>query len=450
MAKIIFKSNYIKGGTRPVHLSNLVNYIATREGVAFVNANLTAPASAKQQVLTEKLLKEFPQAQTLLEYQVYQHDPTIQNAQAFISLAVEQNFDSIAKKRNYVDYISNRPNTEKRKHHGLFTSGDAPIILSKVAEEVANHKGNVWTPIISLTREDAVNTGLDNAESWQNTLSKLMPQIAEQYKIKLDNLRWYGSFHNQEHHPHVHLVLYSVRETEGFLTPSGIEHIKSALLAEIFHSQVQALYMEQTTQRTNLKKECQKVFAEIKNDSSNPMIQNLIFKLHEKLHHTSGKKQYGYLQEPVKKLVDCIVDELAKLPSVKKSYDSWYALKNTIYNNYANQTPDPLPLSRQKEFKSIKNMIVEEVINLDLIMRSEIREDSHETPRENQTIGHADDVNQSINLCVSRLLKSLSNLFVDSLPQDSTSHSQTIDSKLFQILSEKKQAQGQKFSGHSM
>ena len=450
MAKIIFKSSYIKGGKSASHLSNLVNYIATRDGVEIAPTNLTASATNHQQLLIRKLIKEYPQSKSLIEFTEYKADQTIQNASEFISVAIDQNLNSIAKKKNYVDYISNRPNTEIISTHGLFTSGNDKIILSKVADEVANHKGNIWTPIISLIREDAINTGFDNAESWKNAISKLIPKFAEQYKIKLDNLRWYGSFHNEGHHPHIHMVLYSINENEGFLNEKGIENMKSALVSEIFQGDMIPIYAEQTARRNQLKKECKKVFAEIKNATDNPALQELIFRLHQKLQHTTGKKQYGYLQEPLKKLIDSIVDELAEIPSVKESYDLWYEMKNTIYHNYSENIPKSIPLSKQKEFKSIKNMILDEVLNLDLAMVSQISDESKETPTEKLKFNSNEYVNTNINLCISRLLTSLAKLFDDSLPQDSTSHSQKIDSKLFQKLREKKQVQGQKFIGHTM
>ena len=450
MAKIIFKSSYIKGGKSASHLSNLVNYIATRDGVELAPTNLTAPATVPQQQLIRKLVKEYPQSKHLMEFKDYKADQTVQNARQFIDLAVDQNLDSIAKKKNYVDYISNRPNTEIISKHGLFTSGNDKIVLSKVADEVANHKGNVWTPIISLTREDAINTGFDNVESWKNTISKLIPKFAEQYKIKLDNLRWYGSFHNEGHHPHIHMIIYSTNENEGFLTQKGIENMKSELSSEIFQSEMVPIYAQQTARRNQLKTECKKVFAEIKNATNNPALQQLVLNLHQKLQHASGKKQYGYLQEPLKKLVDSIVDKLAKIPSVKESYDLWYELKNTIHHNYSENIPEPLPLSKQKEFKSIKNMILEEVLALELVIGAELASVAQESTSENEIFTSDNYANEGIGLCVSRLLTSLGKLFDDSLPRDSTSHSQKIDSKLFQKLREKKLAQGQKFSGHTM
>ena len=104
-------------------------------------------------------------------------------------------------------YIAKRPRAERRGAHGLFTDADIPINLSKVAEEVANHDGNVWTHIISLRREDAARLGYDNAYAWRNLLRSQAENIAENMKIPLTDLRWYAAYHDESYHPHVHMVV---------------------------------------------------------------------------------------------------------------------------------------------------------------------------------------------------------------------------------------------------
>ena len=151
MAQLIFKCPYLKGGgANATHLKHITNYISTREGVEFLTAeNGNLPATKKQQDFIVTLTKEFPNSKTLFEYEDYLQNKTIENASDFISMALEYNIDKVAKKENYVDYIANRPMVEKLSTHGLFTAGDDKIVLSKVANEVANHEGNVWLPIIA-------------------------------------------------------------------------------------------------------------------------------------------------------------------------------------------------------------------------------------------------------------------------------------------------------------
>jgi hypothetical protein len=226
MPRIVLKCPYLKGGTdkEASHLANLVTYMATRNGVeklTFENRNL--PSTEKQENLIKQIVKEFPGTKNLFEYEDYLSDKTIENASEFISIALEQNLDKIGQRKNYVDYIANRPRVERIGSHGLFTGGDDEIVLSKIADQVANHAGNVWMPIISLRREDAVNTGFDKAEAWHNMLSYYAPEIAESMKIPIENFRWYAAFHNESHHPHIHMICYSVNTDDGFLTKKGIE-----------------------------------------------------------------------------------------------------------------------------------------------------------------------------------------------------------------------------------
>ena len=389
MPRLIIKNSYLKGGGRNApHRSHLVKYIATRDGVQFLYQNPHDIATAKQKSLIKNILLDFPNAKNSFEYEDYRKNPSIENASEFITVALEQNLDRIGKRENYVGYIAKRPNVEKINTHGLFTNGDEKIILSKVAEEIANHEGNIWTPIISLRREDAIETGYDNVERWKNMLESYIPTVAESMKIPIDKFRWYAAFHNESHHPHIHMICYSTDTRYGYLTRQGIDKIKSGMMKEIFKEQLFRIYELQTDARNKLKSESEKVFQDLKNqiansDYSNPKLEDLIAKLNQKLKVATGKKQYGYLQPKVKALVDEIANELAKEPSIKSAYELWCELQNEIYRSYQDTMPDPIPLSQQKEFKSIKNMIIREVMSLDTVQ--EFAEEEYIEDTEPQT-----------------------------------------------------------------
>ncbi|MSU03160.1 MobP3 family relaxase [Tissierella pigra] len=371
MPRLILKCPYLKGGSdkTSAHLENLVNYIATRDGVEKINIeNRNFSSTTKQGELILQLVKEFPNTKNLFEYEDYIENPSLENASEFISIAIEENFDEIGKRKNYVDYIANRPRVEKMGKHGLFTGGDDSLVLSKIADEVANHEGNVWTPIISLRREDATRLGFDNAESWHNMLSYYSIDIAESLKIKPENFQWYAAFHNEGHHPHVHMVCYSTDPKEGYLTKKGIEKMKSGFVKNIFGEELKEIYIEQSKRRDELKQESREVLlqliSEMKNDTyRNSKVEKLFIEFAERLKFSKGKKQYGYLQLKLKAMVDEIVDELAKDERISKAYGLWYEMRNEVLNSYMNNLPESLPLSQQKEFKSIKNMIIKEADN---------------------------------------------------------------------------------------
>ncbi len=372
MPRLILKCPYLKGGSEntTAHLKNLVNYIGTRDGVERIRVeDKNLSSTIKQEEFIVQIIKEFPSTKNLFEYEDYIGNPTIENASEFIGIAIEQNVDKIGKRKNYVDYIANRPRVEKMGKHGLFTGGDDSLVLSRIADEVANHKGNIWTPIISLRREDATRLGYDNAESWHNMLSYYAIDIAESLKIKPENFMWYAAFHNEGHHPHVHMICYSTDPKEGYLTKKGIEKMKSGFVKNIFGQELEGIYIEQSKRRDELKQESREVLMQLISEMKNGIVRNnkieeKLIKLAERLRFTKGKRQYGYLQPQLKGMVDDIVDELAKDERVEKAYRLWYEMRNEILHSYMDNLPEPIPLSEQKEFKSIKNMIIKEADNL--------------------------------------------------------------------------------------
>ena len=367
MPKIIFKCRYLKNGA---HAANLVEYMATREGVEKLPQRVrNRPATEKQRGLISNLMNQFPDAADLFEYEDYKTHPTVENASEFITAVLEQNMDRLGHQDVYVKYIATRPRVEKSGAHGLFSDTDAPIILSGVADEVAHYEGNVWTPIISLRREDAARLGYDHAAAWMDLLRGKRNLFAEQMKISPENLRWYAAFHNEGHHPHCHMVVYSTDPREGYVTKPAIDKMRSAMAREIFKQDLMQIYPEQTVMRQKTAQQSRAVLNELiaqmeSGTCESKAIENLLVQLAERLQHTSGKKQYGYLKSDVKALVNRIVDELARDGRVAQAYQAWYTLRSEVLHTYADKLPNPLPLSRQKEFKSIRNMVITEALRI--------------------------------------------------------------------------------------
>lgn len=372
MPRLIFKCPHIKGGTSSSasHLGNYVKYMATRDGAERVQWEQDQqPATEQQKKLVAQIVRDFPLSCGMFEYEDYQTSPTQVNASDFITRALEENFDRAAKRKNYIQYIANRPHAQRIGTHGLFTSVDGPLTLSQVAEAVSSHSGTVWLPIISLRREDAARLGYDNAESWRNLLSSYAMEMAQGLKIPWEDFRWYAAFHNESHHPHIHMVCYSADPTKGFLTKQGIADIKSGLAKEIFRNELTELYRQQTQRRDTLNQDAETVMQELlrrmeDGTADNPRMEELMTHLADRLRFTSGKKQYGYLKAPLKAVVDEIVDELTKDPRVAKAYDLWYQMREEVLRTYRNDLPERLPLSQQKEFKRIKNMVIQEAVRL--------------------------------------------------------------------------------------
>lgn len=368
MAKLILYSPYYRA--TDYRMGKYVRYIATREGVELPrNTKLNRPATKKQKDLIENMLKDFPNCNELLEYKDYFDKPTIENANEFITRVLEANVQSESM-GGYVKYMATRPGAEKVAEHGLFSDNGTPIVLTKVEKELNEYEGNVWTHIISLKREDAARLGFDNVKAWQSLLTAKRIEIAKNMNIDPDNFKWYAAFHNESHHPHIHMVAYSTKPTEAYLSKNGIRNIKSCLAKEIFKNDLIQIYKEQTDIRDKLKASSKDIADKLiesimKGNFQNENIERLLFELNDKLKRTTGKKVYGYLKPEVKFIVNQIVDELEKNENIKSLYALWYEQKDKITSNYTSEKLKRIPLSENKEFKSIRNMVIKEALKLD-------------------------------------------------------------------------------------
>ena len=313
------------------------------------------------------LLSDFPEAKRYLEYEDYTANPTVENASELISTIIERNADVIGNRQNFVGYMAMRPGVQKRGSHGLFNEKDEPIILDRVANEIANHKGNVWSHVISLRREDAIRLGYDNSEAWRQLVMRHISDIAKNQKISLCNLKWYAAFHDTTHHPHIHLLVYSENTKEGFLTNEGINKIRSAFANDIFKDDLQSIYQEQTLSRDELKAVSKTEFESVvrkiqQSDFENPQLENLIRKLYSQLQNVKGKKVYGYLPQEVKETVNSIFSELANDDNIRQLYEKWCSLESLKYKTYTQK--ELPPLVDNKVFQPVRNMIIRTVLDM--------------------------------------------------------------------------------------
>ena len=487
MPRIILKCPYIRGGSNKAasHLRHYVNYVATRSGVERIQIEKrNFPATKKQKELVARLVKDFPLSKGMYEYEDYLLKQTRGNASEFISRAVEDNYDKVAKLSNYTQYIAMRPGAEKIETHGLFTASDDRVVLTQVVDAIAHHKGNVWLPIISLRREDASRLGYDNVDQWQSLLRRCAMEIAQELRIPWEQFRWYAAFHNESSHPHIHMVCYSEDGKSGFLTTKGIENIKSTLAKEIFRQELTEVYAEQTLRRNELTRDAgerlKNLIHQMKSgEIENHRLEQLMGELALRLENLSGKKQYGYLKAPLKLLVDEIVDELAKDERVKEAYDLWYAMREEVLRTYSDKLPERLPLSQQKEFKRIKNAVIEEAIRLgkrgtessqDKTAREGTQQDAQaevhidtstmqeqaQGEKEHTTKQRAassrtqqeDSWLQRPVQCATKLLRHMSRIFEENPPPQEHAAAKFTDRKLLQKIQEKKIAQGHKADDH--
>ena len=369
MAKLITKFKYLKPNAR-TSIGGYAKYIATREGVDKIDQSFKlAPSSLKQQQLIKKILTDFPDSKEMLEYEDYLKEPTVGNASEFITRALEDNAYEVRQTKTYADYIATRPRAQRFGTHGLFTNDGVQIKLNEVSDELNNYGGNVWTVIISLRREDAERLGYNVGERWRDMLRTQTAALAENFKIPMEHLKWYAAFHNESHHPHVHLMVYADEGIKPYLSKQGVMNLRSAFANDIFAQELLCVYEKQTEHRDALRLQSREVIAEIvsrinSGTYDNPKLEEMLLQLADRLSKTSGKKQYGYLKDNVKAIVNRIVDELAADERIASLYDLWYGQKEEILLTYTKELPSRIPLVDNPEFKTVKNAVIQEAINI--------------------------------------------------------------------------------------
>ena len=391
LSQLIVTSRYLKSGNQKIKNKrrNYTKYIATRETVEVRDQNTidrNDNATKNQKELIDDLLIDFPEAKRYLEYGDYIADSTVENASELISTIIERNADIIGNRQNFVGYMAMRPGVQKRGSHGLFNEKDEPIILDRVANEIANHKGNVWSHVVSLRREDAIRLGYDNSEVWRDLVKRHISDIAKAQRIPLCNLKWYAAFHDTTHHPHIHLLVYSTNPKQGFLTTKGIDQIRSAFANDVFHDNLQSIYQEQTLSRDELKAVSRTEFESIvrkiqQGGFDDPQLENLVLKLNSQLQKVKGKKVYGYLPPEVKETVNNIFSELAKDENIQQLYEKWCDLERLKCKTYTQKEKELPALTDNKVFQPVRNMIIRTVLDMDnpIVEEPEPTEQSEDT-----------------------------------------------------------------------
>ena len=477
MSRVRFMSPYLKGGKDAAKLSNRARYIATRPGVEVLRGEHgDQPATKKQQAYIQRLLRDFSGAEELLEYEDYRGTPTQKNADAFIRQVQEDFAEPMSRMENYLDYVSHRPGVQLDGEHGLWCAGGKVRNLSQAVREVAEHTGSVWTPVVAIRREDAERLGYNDATSWRELVCACAPELARGYKIPLEHLRWYAAFHRKEDSVHIHMVVFSSESKEGYLTRQGIRQVKSAFGRRIFQQDLIHVYAQKTEYRDTLSRDAERAMGSLitqieRGQMQNENLERLVLELAERLHNTQGKKVYGYLPPKTKALVDAIVDELAKDERVAAAYDLWNQMREEVCRTYSEQVPERLPLSRQKEFKPVRNMVIREVLKLG---QSEIPSPGVEEPasipqgtppassgthpeahnpqpkaaphrqaQRHRAASHADAAR-----CVLQLFHNMSRIFQEQSAADTIQAGLHIDKKRRRMLREKRMALGHRADDH--
>ena len=331
-----------------------MKYIATREGVEVLTGK--GPATEKQKEMVSKLLKDFPDMRDSFEYEDYKQAPTLHTASALISAALDSHMQNLQSENGYLKYIATRPGAEKHGAHGLFGREDNAN-LNAAMRDLTAHDGNVWTIIYSLHREDAERLEYNNAAAWRKLLVSQQNKFAEAFHVPASALHWYAAYHDADTHPHIHMMIWTDQET--VLKRDAVVKLRSVMTNSI---RKDAAYKDVTEAARAVMHELVDCMEAVSDPPAS--IQQKLLELALELCTTGGKKQYAYLKKPLKDMVDSIVDELEKLPEVAAYYSVWNGLRDTLEGYYKNRPRQHNPLPQQKEFRAIKNAIIQEAEHL--------------------------------------------------------------------------------------
>ena len=447
MARIILTCRYLKGVGK-THLGNYINYIATRENVdeSLSVVMQDSPVTIRQREKIAELMELVPGMKKALEYEDYIENPTRLNASELIAETVGNNMELFAEKENLVEYMALRPRAEKICEHGLFSVTDEPIHLGKIQQQVAAHEGNIYNTVISLRREDAERLGYNSALAWCDLVREKATTIAENMKIDFNDLQWYGAFHNESHHPHIHLLAYSKNPKRGYLTKNGIENLRSSFANTIFKQDLMQIYDQKTSARNLLSAEARekisKLVEDIQNGGNlNKHLENLVQELYARIKNHNGKKSYGYLKPADKKVVDEIVKELASDSQIDGLYKEWCDLQNKMLATYKSEFLEHPPLWEQKEFKHIKNAVIKEVERLEAVDEIDFEETESTSAENENSTNHQQEYIPPADSAVVRLLKQLGKTIETDMLKIGGRQVRA-DSKEMKKVMERKAAQG--------
>lgn len=453
MAKLVTKFKYMSGKRGA---DKYTRYIATREGVEKVSDSVRARKTTKKQdAFIKRLIKEFPKAKDSLEYEDYHKNPTRGNASDFIERCIEDNCDKALDDTTYADYIATRPGAEKRGEHGLFSDIGKEVNLKQVSDELKGFDGNVWTVIISLRREDAKRLGFENAKRWQTFLASHTDEIADHFNIPLSDLKWYAAFHNESHHPHVHMIVYSDNESIR-LTQYGINKLRSIFVNDVFKDEMYYLASKDTDSRDRLKKRSKEELETIRKqiiDSPEDLseLQVEITELSHMLNDLDRKVVYGNAPKRIKTKVNLIVEKMAENPIIASLYDEWYNARDEITSYYQTEKNRRVPLTANETFKSIRNDVIRCAYEISEVYEHEqwdediVNIPKFDRPDEVPSIPRR-TVDQIVASQVAHLIAGLGQLIAEQTEVNDGTDAmrRKVDRKLRRKINEKKQSQGMK------
>lgn len=386
-AHLILFSDYLSSKSSKNHILASLEYIGTREGVELnqrtennhifqiLNEQTkNYDATKKQKELIKNLLKDYPDMEELPEYDEYIKQEDMYHASVFIREAYSLAMEMMMGNQRYMKYISERPGVIKNHSgHGLFDAcGVADI--QEYMEELESYEGNVYRDIISLTRKDAALLDYDKQEMWKSLLQTKMLEKARILGVPETDLRWVAAFHDEGHHPHVHVMSWAINDAAIYQTAEHIREFKSTLVNEVYKDWIWLNKELKQEYRNELEDKIDTEIQMITKSAIKEMSVDTLSGLEEQLIHLSkqlsdGRPYYMYQSQETKELVDKIVANIYGQKGVKGCFENYLAAQTELasfymkkdsqnLNSYTEELMKKMISPNKNDRKVIHNMVI--------------------------------------------------------------------------------------------
>ena len=318
MPLVILKSSYIKSLT---HFVNLITYCDSK-----VEAQMAVGADGELRTMTtEEILKLAPDKElklqlengktvtTTVEKYSKKYTEKIACEHYQTEIYTDDNIEREFQTDKWLKYIANRPSSK-----GLFNQFGAIDEIEAVQCAEENFNSIKWSHIVSLERADAERLGYDNPQAWQTLIAAKLPDIARLHNISLENIVVNASYHDKDHHPHIHLFVYSQDSREGHFKGTGAlinrtERIKSLFTNEIFRGDLEHIKVQKNEIQTQLQQALRQKCIAIAQKTHIPSSELLerFSEISNIMLDTQGRRYYEYQSAGVKtkinELLKCAV-----------------------------------------------------------------------------------------------------------------------------------------------
>lgn len=225
------------------------------------------------------------------------------------------------KHKNYTKYIAESKFAIKNKNteHGLFgriknydiQNEESVINVSSYIAKKAENKVPIFRGLISLQQEDAERLGYNKQEKWIELLENKLPSMAEQLKIKYEDLEYVGAVHWEEEHPHLQFMIWSKnKEKNSYFVKYKIkDNLRKEFINQVFREDLLEIYKEKDLTKREM----------IKNNETLSFLKNLP--------NENEINKYRIKDKELKNIVDKLIELKKDLKKIKGSIKYQYLEK---------------------------------------------------------------------------------------------------------------------------